>query len=188
METPMDKLKALVAQAQAYFNQLSTRERRLVLAAAAGALCFILFITFFSFAQGAASTRRRTQEKLNKLRDAQELAATYSASEQSRQEMERQLGGSGIQLISYLEEKGAQVGVEIPTLNPKGEVPLGDGRIVESAVELTFNEINLRKLVDFLSAVEQGPGVVKVKFVRLEPRAQSQTLTAWATIATYRLK
>jgi general secretion pathway protein M len=30
--------------------------------------------------------------------------------------------------------------------------------------------------------------VVKVKYLRIEPRVNDQTVTAWATIATYRLK
>jgi general secretion pathway protein M len=43
-------------------------------------------------------------------------------------------------------------------------------------------------LVEFLQAIENGPGVVKVKYLRLEPRPQNETITAWLTIATYRLK
>ncbi len=53
---------------------------------------------------------------------------------------------------------------------------------------LTLTDITVNRLVDFFSAVERGPGVVKVKLLRLEPRTSNQTLTVWATIATYRLK
>ena len=102
--------------------------------------------------------------------------------------MERQLSSSSVSLISFIEEKGERAGMKIPAMNPKGEVPLGDGRILESSVELTLTDISLRSLYDFLTSVEEGPGIVKVKFLRLEPRPDNQTLTAWATIATYRLK
>ena len=76
----------------------------------------------------------------------------------------------------------------MPNMTPKDDVGLGDGQIVESSVELTFTDVDLRKLHDFLSAVERGPGVVKVKYLRLEPRAASETLTAWTTVATYKMK
>jgi general secretion pathway protein M len=55
-------------------------------------------------------------------------------------------------------------------------------------VELTFTDVDLRKLYDFLTSVESGPGVVKVKSLRLEPRSASETLTAWTTVATYKMK
>jgi general secretion pathway protein M len=65
---------------------------------------------------------------------------------------------------------------------------VGDGKIIESSVELTFTDVDLRKLTDFLTTVESGPGVVKVKYLRIEPRSASDTLTAWTTVATYRMK
>ena len=85
-------------------------------------------------------------------------------------------------------EKGKQAGLEIPSLTPRGEIPLGDGRIVESNVELTLTDVALPKLVDFLGALEQGPGVVRVTFLRLEPRPKDGVLTAWTKVTAYRLK
>ena len=41
---------------------------------------------------------------------------------------------------------------------------------------------------DFLTAVEAGPGIVKVKNLRVEPRVEQESVTAWVTVATYRLK
>ena len=61
-------------------------------------------------------------------------------------------------------------------------------KIVESAVELTLTDVKLNRLVDFLTAVEAGPGIVKVKYLRLEPRPAQETVTAWLTVATYKLK
>ena len=104
--------------------------------------------------------------------------------------VEQQLTQSNVRLISYIEEKATNAGLVVPTMSPKGEVGIGDGNIIESAVELTFTDVELRKLVDFLQTVETGPGVVKVKYLRVEPRrgADSDTLTAWTTVATYRMK
>jgi general secretion pathway protein M len=73
-------------------------------------------------------------------------------------------------------------------MTPKGDVGIGDGKIVESTVEMTLTDVDLRKLTDFLRTVESGPGVVKVKFLRVEPRAASNTLTAWVGVSTYKMK
>jgi len=184
----MDRLKALLADVQAWFQRLTTRERRLVAGAATGVAAFLLFFILIGFSTSAASYRRRTEEKLIKLQDVQTLAASYREAEQNRQSMERQLTTSKLSLMSYLEEKGSAAGLSIPAMNQKPEASIADGKIIESAVELTLTDITVNRMVDFFSAVERGPGVVKVKLLRLEPRTSNQTLTVWATIATYRLK
>ena len=182
------RLKQLWSDAQSWFLRLTERERVLVSVAGAALGAFIVFLVLFSFSASANRYRDRTETKLRKLEQAEALAASYADSDRARQEVERQLSSSGVSLISFIEEKGEAAGMKIPTMNPKGEIPLGDGRILESSVELTLTDISLRSLYDFLAAVEEGPGVVKVKFLRLEPRPDNQTLTAWTTIATYRLK
>lgn len=184
----MDKLNALLGDLQAAFQRLSARERRLVSIAGVAVAAFVVFFILFSFANSAARYRRNIESKQLQLREAQTLAESYSEAERARQDVERQLSSGAVQLISYIEEKGTAAGLEIPTMNPKGDVALGDGKIVESSVELTFTDVNIRKLYDFLTSVERGPGVVKVKFLRLEPRPANETITAWATIATYHLK
>jgi len=184
----MEPFKALLSDAQAAFGRLSTREKRLVVLAGSAVAAFVLFLILFSFSSSAADHRRRIEDHTLKLREAQALAESYSESERSRQQVEQQLSSSAVQLISFIEEKGTAAGLEIPTMNPKGDVPLGDGKIVESSVELTFTDVEVRKLYDFLNSVEHSPGVVKVKFLRLNPRPATSTITAWVNIATYRLK
>ncbi|MFZ5471064.1 MAG: type II secretion system protein GspM [Myxococcota bacterium] len=184
----MNQLKALIADAQTAFGRLTERERRLVSLAAAAVACFVVFLVLFSFSSAAGTYRRRTEDKLRKLAEVQALAASYREAEQTRQGVERNLTASNIRLISYLEEKGTAAGLDIPTMNPKADVAIGDGKIMESAVELTLTDITLGRLVDFLSSVERGPGVVKVKYLRIEPRVAQENLTAWVTIATYRMK
>ncbi len=184
----MERLRALMSDLQTWLQRLTTRERRLVAGAGTALTAFVLFLILIAFSATAAGYRRRTEQKMAKLKEVQTLAASYRETEQNRQAMERQLTTSKLSLMSYLEEKGTAAGLSIPAMNQKPEVAIADGKIVENAVELTLSDITVNRLVDFLAAVERGPGVVKVKFLRLEPRASNQTLTAWATIATYRLK
>jgi general secretion pathway protein M len=184
----MERLKTLLSLLQTWFQRLTSREQRLVVIAGAAAAAFVLFIVFFSFATSASGYARRTEAKRVRLQEVQALAASYGEAEQARQAVERQLSTSNVRLISLVEEKGTLAGLDIRTMNPKGEMPIGDGKIVESVVEVTLTDVTIDKLVQFLSSVEQGPGVVKVKRLRLEPRSAQETITAWTTIATYSLK
>jgi general secretion pathway protein M len=184
----MEQLKALFAEIQSRFQQLSPRERRLVTIAGSAVGIFLLIVLLVSFSTTAASTRRRIEQKLIKFREVHALAGNYRDAEQIRLRTEQQLKSSNLSLISYVEEKGTSAGLSIPTMTPKGEVPLADGKIVESSVEIMMPDVRIDRLVAFLTEVERGPGVVKVKYLRLEPRPSAENLTAWATIATYRMK
>ncbi len=184
----MEKLKALLSDVQAWFSRLTLRERRLVGFAGAAMAVFVVFIVAYSFSSAAGDARRRIASKMTDLNEVQTLAASYRESEQARQAVERQLSASNIQLISYLTDKGTAAGLDIPTMNPRADVTLNDGKIIESGVELNLSDVTLGKLVDFLSTVEQGAGVVKVKNLLVEPRATNQTLNARVTIVTYHLK
>lgn len=160
----------------------------MVAGGAAVALIFIVFLVTFRFSASATAIRARTAQKIEKLSRVQDLAASYNQSKAQREMAERQLAASNIRLSSFLEDVAKQKGVELPTINPKADVPLEGTKIVESSVEVTLTDVKLNRLLEFLQAVESAPGVVKVKYMRLEPRVSSESITAWLQIATYHLK
>lgn len=188
MEQLKEQFKTLLNDARVWFERLSTRERRMVMATGGAVAAFVLFLIFFSFSNTANSYRKRTDQKMEKLREVQVLAASYREAAQERQAMEQQLTGGDVRLMTYVEERATMAGLTVPNMTPKNDVALGDGQIVESSVELTFTDVDIQKLHDFLTAVERGPGVVKVKNLRLEPHDANENLTAWTTVATYKLK
>ncbi len=173
---------------QSSFATLSARERRLVMAAGFAVSVFIVFMVTFSFSNKATAIRNRTTQKIEKLSKVQDLAASYNQSRAQREMAERQLAASNIRLSSYLEDIAKQKGVDLPTINPKADVQLEGTKIVESSVEVNLTDVKLNRLLEFLAAVEGGQGVVKVKYMRLEPRVSSESITAWLQIATYHLK
>ena len=184
----MDFFRQLLSSLSSSYATLSARERRIVAGAGVAAGLLVIFLVTFSLSSTASSIRNRTQGKLTQLAQVQELAATYREALNVQQAMEQKLTASNVRLISYLEEKGNKAGLSIPSINPKADLTLDGDKIVESAAEFTLNDIALNRLVDFLAAVEAGPGVVKVKYLRIEPRVKDETLTAWVTVATYHLK
>jgi general secretion pathway protein M len=173
---------------QSSLATLSSRERRMVLAAGFAVLVFVVFMVTFSFSNKAAKIRTNTEAKIGKLSRVQELAASYNQSRAQRDMAERQLAASNIRLSSYLEDIAKQKGVELPTINPKADVTLEGTKIVESSVEVTLTDVKLNRLLEFVQTVEGGPGVVKVKYMRLEPRPSTESITAWLQVATYHLK
>jgi len=184
----IERFKLLWADLQAWYLRLNPRERVMVSAAGGVTFVVVVFVVLFLLASSADSTRRRTETKLQRLAEAEQLAAGYAEAERARKQAEAALTSSDLSLPTYVDERGKKVGLDIPSLNPKGDIPVGDGRIVESSVELTLTDISLPRLVDFLGTLEQGPGVVRVTFLRIEPRPKDGVLTAWTTVTAYRLK
>ncbi len=184
----MSALTDLQQNAQTSFAALSSREKRMVIGAGLAVAVFIVFMVVFSFGNKADAIRRRTADKLIKLEEVQTLAAGYRDAKAKQDALETQLRASNIRLVSYLEDKAKPAGIELPSINPKADVPLEGSKIVESAVEVTLTDVKLNRLIDFLQAVEAGPGIVRVKYLRLEPRPAQETVTAWLTVATYKLK
>ena len=184
----MSALSDLTASVSASFTTLSQRERRMLVAAGLALLLFVAFMVLMGFSNRGAAIRRRTQEKIAKLEEVQSLAAGFGNQKAAQEALERQLAGSNVRLISYLEEKAKKTGLELPSINPRADALLENSKISESSVELTLTDVKLNRLTDFLTAVEAGPGIVKVKYLRLEPRPQNETATAWLTIATYHSK
>ena len=183
-----ERLRILWSDLQAWYLRLNPRERVMVSVAGGATVVVVLFITLFLLSSSADATRRRTQSKLQRLAEAEQLAAGYAEAERARKQAEAALTSSDVALPTYIDEKGQRSGLAGFSLTPKGDVPLGDGRIIESSVEFTLTDVPLPKLVDFLNSLEQGPGVVRVTFLRIEPRPKDGVLTAWPIVTSYRLK
>jgi general secretion pathway protein M len=149
----MGKLRELLNDVRVWFERLSSRERRMVLGVGSAVLTVVVLAIFFSFASSASRYRKNTEKKLVQLREVQTLAASYRQAQQERQAVEQQLTASNVRLISYIEDKATRAGLSVPNMTPKGDVGVGDGQIIESTVELTFTDVDLRKLYDFLQTV-----------------------------------
>ena len=173
---------------QSSFSTLSSREKRMVIGGALLLSAFIVFFVSFSFGNTANAIRMRTTQKLTKLDEVLALTANYREAKAVQEAAERQLAQSNVRLLSFIEETAKAKGLEPPSMNPKAEIPVNGTKIMENGVEIVLTDVKLNRLVEFLQAIENGPGVVKVKYLRLEPRVPTESITAWLTIATYHLK
>lgn len=184
----MSALTDLQSTIQTSFAALSSREKRMVAGAGLAMVIFVVFMVSSSFGSKAQAIRTRTATKISQLAEVQTLAAGYRDAKARQEALEGQLRNSNVRLVSYVDEKAKPAGIELGSINPKADVPMEGSKIVESAVEVTLTDVKLNRLVDFLQAIEAGPGIVKVKYLRLEPHPGQENVTAWLSIATYKLK
>ena len=129
----IERLRLLWADLQAWFLGLNPRERVMVTAAGATTAVVVIFLVLFLLSSSADATRRRTQSKLQRLAEAEQLASGYAEAERARKQAEAALTSSEVSLPTYVDEKGRNVGLDIPSLNPKGDVPVRDGRGTDAA-------------------------------------------------------
>jgi general secretion pathway protein M len=181
-------MSKFLSNVEAWLATLSERERRLVGIGSIALSGFVVFLLFFGFSSSADAIRGRTQTKAARLNEVRELAAGYGAQKAAQDEIERQLAASNVRLASFLEQLASDTGVALPSITPKPDQTLEGSKIVESAVEVTITDVKLSRLIEFMNRVESGPGMVKIKYLRLEPRVAQETVTAWLNIATYHSK
>ncbi len=164
----MEKLRALLADAQAWLAAATPRERRLLALAAGGVLAFVVLIGWATF----SSSIRKAQDSLDEKRDDFEkisrLAAGYGAQEQERQLLEARLRQSPPALMSFVDTTAKNAGVEVGGMSDRGVVAGGQGgKPKESSVEVNLGKVPLDKLVKLLQDIEHTPGVVRVRRLRL---------------------
>jgi general secretion pathway protein M len=184
----MSAFSEIQTSVQSSFAAMSAREKRMVGGAGLALALFVVMMVSITSAKKAQAIRQRTADNIARLEEIQTLAAGYREAKAKQEGLENQLRGSNVRLVSFLEEKAKPAGIELPSINPKADMPLEGSKIIESAVEITLTDVKLNRLIDFLKSIEAGPGIIKVKYLRLEPRVAQETVTAWVTVATYKMK
>jgi type II secretory pathway component PulM len=182
----MDRIRALIAEAQRYYTQLSARERLFV--AAAGA-CFVLFVFSLIFSSLSHSIDRHEiaiEEKMTSLQKVAVYSQSYAENERARKEMEAKLGGPPLRLMSQLQEFAEKEGLTVSAMNDRGEQNLD--RVKESLVELQIAAAPIDKLTAMLNDIEHDPRVIKVRKMRLRSTTTDNTaLNVTLTIGSYQL-
>ena len=182
-----ERLRLLWSDLQTWYGRLSSRrtgpggERRARRGGVPGVPGAV------PLSSSAAATRRRTESKLHRLAEAEQLATGYAEAERARKQgrgsADRRRGGPGLELS----EKGNRAGSTSPPSSPKGELPVGDGRILESDVELTSPTFSSPGWCNFLLG-GAGPGRGAGRFPAHRAPDQGWDAHRLTTVAAYRLK
>ncbi|HYZ90045.1 MAG TPA: type II secretion system protein GspM [Myxococcales bacterium] len=183
----MEKLRALLADAVHYVQNASPRERRLLLFAGAGAVLFILLVLWAAFGSAIRRHDDSLEEKRTAFEKVQRLSAGYAQQERERQLLEARLRQSPPALMGFVDGLARQEGVEIGSMADRGVVSGGqNGRPRESSVEVSLGKVPLDKLMRLLQSIEQSPGVVRVRKLRLRKSLDNKdTLDVTMTVSAW---
>ena len=170
----MEPLRRIRAQVEAFLSRLSPRERLMVSAAAAAVAAFVVFLAATGISRSLSARESRIARKTQMLAQLGKLTAGYRQAQAERQALEARLKGPPLQLMSFVSQTGAQAGVEVNDLRP-GQPATSEG-LQEESVEVNLARIDVARLARLLDALERGPGVVRVRRLRLSARSDDPAL------------
>ncbi len=182
-----DLWRRLRASAEAWLSRLSPRERVMVSAAAAAVVLFVLLLVGTGISHSISAREARIEEKTRLLAQIGRLTQGYRQVQAERAALESRLKAPAVPLMSFVAQTGQQLGVDVNDLRPGS--PGGSEGISEESVEVSLARIDLPKLARLLEGLERGPGVVKVRRLRVTTRNDDpQLVDVTLLVATYRLK
>jgi general secretion pathway protein M len=183
----MELLRKLRARAEAFVARLAPRERVMVAWAAAAVVAFVVLMVWAAVTSAIGAREQRIGAKTQMLSQIGKLTQGYRQVQAERTALEARLRGPPVQLLSFVSQAGTQAGVEVNDLRPG--TPGGSEGVTEESVEVSLVRLDLPRLARLLEALERGPGVVKVRRLRLTTRNDDPALVdATLLVATYRLK
>jgi len=185
----MEKLRELFGQATDYVAAASPREKRMIALAAGGVLFAFLFIVYVSFSSSIRKHEDTLEEKRIAFEKIQRLAQNFGEKQQERELLEAKLRQSPPALGSFVEERAKTEGIDIGSMSDRGLVSAGGGsggKPRETSVEANLGKVPLDKLGRFLQSIEQSPGVVRVRRLRVRKSSDNKealdvtlTVSAW---------
>jgi general secretion pathway protein M len=170
----METLRQLRASLEAFAARLSPRERVMVSAAVAAVAAFVLFLVVTGVSRSMSAREQRIASKTEMLSQIGKLTRGYRAAQAERQSMEARLKGPPVQLMSFVSQTGAQSGVEVNDLRPG--TPVTAEGMTEESVEVNLARIDMARLARLVDSLERGPGVVKVRKIRIATRNDDPNL------------
>ncbi len=183
-----DFLQKLRADLEAWVQKLAPRERVLVSIAAAGVVAFVVWLVSLSIGASLSAREARIEQKTKVLAQVGKLAEGYRRRQAERQVFEARLKGQPVQLMSYISQTGATLGVEVTDLRPSTTPGELEG-LREESVEVNLARIEPPRLGRLIQTLERGQGVVRVRRLRLTTRSDDPKLVdATLVVSTYQLK
>lgn len=182
----MERLRALLADANRYFSQLTKRERMLLALAGVSVLVFGGSIVVASVRSSMSRHEISIEEKEGQLKQIAVYAAGYAESERGRREMEGRLGGAPLRLLTHMQELADKNGLVISSMNDRGDTTTD--QVKESIVELQIASTPIEKLTQLLNEIERNPRIIKVKKLRVRRGSgDDKSLNVTLTVAAYSL-
>jgi hypothetical protein len=184
-----EQLRARLDQVSAAFGRLTQREQVIVIGGGVGGILFILLMIGMLISGAIGRAEDRVKTKTEALTQVLQLQGEYRAKQQEQKDLMAQLSRAKVGLVKHVSEAARQAGIEkdIGRMQPEEREPNAEG-IFESRVEVTASNLSIDRLQDFLSRIEQAPGIVIIDKLRINKPFRKDTLDVELTVMTFQVK
>ena len=181
-------MKKQFEQLSAAFERLSAREQGMALFLIAAILLMVFGFGGYFVNRSLTARQKRIVAKENKLVEVGELRTDYQRRLNEQKRIASQVRRNNrLRLLSYLEDKGKQSGIELKNVRKRPGEATGSEQVKEEAAEVTVKNVSLDRLYEFLKQVEQGNPLVKVRRLKIKQRFDNkEKLDASITVGTFK--
>ena len=169
------------------FNRLSQQEQFMVLIGGGALVLVILLGLGWGVSSAITSAEHRVTVKTDQLAKVVRLQGEYKAREREQKRKLGELAKNKVRLVSLVEDVARQSGVEIGQLRPEDGEPSPEG-VIESRVDLRASNLSVDRLQDFLERLDEAPGVVVVRRLKVTKPYRREALNVEMTVTTYKRK
>jgi type II secretory pathway component PulM len=172
-------------------NQLSPREKKLLLAGAACLLAVLGWLWFFQRGRPGRSVGSRLDQAIAQEKQTASLLATYQQENSQLRAVEDRLRQTpaDFDLYKHLDQLVDQAGIRMGVIKMDPVEGAGTEYYSEDYVDMNLQKVEFQPLIRFLQSVEDSPGGVRITNLSLKKRFDnSNTLDATIRVSLYRLK
>lgn len=182
-------MKALLSRMNEFYEQLSMRERRLLLLFVSTLLLGGLTLGGVQVWEELDTRAEHNQDLQKTLQLIKQKEASYLKNHAQLEALESKLGAAPLQLNGYIETLTKKYHIDPPPeTNPKSPTAVGKKYRMQS-IDVHFTKIGLQALLQLMQELEETAGhVVQVTQLSIHPRDDKHTeFRADMTVSTYEL-
>lgn len=183
----MERAKELTQNLRAAFDRLSQREQFIVLGGGAASVLVVFLLIGLLVSSAISKAENRVKVKTDQLTQVLQLQGEYRTRKREREEKLRELGRSNVKLVSLVEDLARQAGAEVGQVKSEEGEPNADG-IMESRVDVRVANLSADRLQKFLELLENAPGLVIARRLKINRPYRKDTVDVELTITTYKAK
>ena len=169
-------MKELIARLRAALDNLSQRERLLVLAAGGVFLVFVLIVGVVNPLLSASSrASQRVEAAEEELRAVQILRSRYDEVDTRMASVEQRIrSGPRGEIFTTLETLARASAVKVDSMEPRTSPASDDYR--ETKVQVVLRGVTLAQMVHYLQRIESAPQLLSIKSLRIRTRSDKPEL------------
>lgn len=192
MDSLKTRLQAFVERIQDALEDLSPRDRRLLVGLVAGLLVLGLGAAIWAMSSSLSAQQSRVAERANTLRIIQEMSAEHAAAAASVEELEAKIAEyEGTDLQAFLDQASHRVGVSdrLDSVRDKPNATEVNGNLEERRYTAALSSLTLEEYTNFLWELESTgyPLRIRSSTVRTRTRLGEKTLSVDLDISAWRI-